>query len=152
MRALQIESFGNAAEVVKAVDIRDVGKPAAGEVVIAVEASPINQNDLLMIVGGYGYRPRLPAIMGTEGVGRIVAVRAGVKHLKEGDRALVPFHQSAKPDEIMAMFDHLAPLIAAGTISAPVAATYGFDQFREAITKAAQSSGKVLFTLSANAR
>ena len=56
------------------------------------------------------------------------------------------WYQSAKPDEITAMFDHLAPLIAAGTISTPVAATYGFDQAREAITKAAQSAGKVLFT------
>jgi hypothetical protein len=44
------------------------------------------------------------------------------------------------------MFDHLAPLIAAGTISTPVAATYRFDQVREAITNAAQSVGKVLFT------
>jgi hypothetical protein len=26
------------------------------------------------------------------------------------------------------MFEHLAPLIAAGTISAPLAATYGFNQ------------------------
>lgn len=39
MKALQIESFGNAAEVVKAVDIPDVGKPAAGEVVMALEGS-----------------------------------------------------------------------------------------------------------------
>ena len=322
MKAIQIEAFGNPAEVVKAVDIPDVGAPAAGEVVIALEASPINQYDLLMIAGGYGYRPRLPAIMGTEGVGRVVAVGAGVKHLKEGDRTLVPFlhptwaeriktdapwlrpllpgdinqfammgvnpptayllltdivklppgswviqngansgvgratvaiakslglrtvnvvrrdevvaemralggdvvlvdgpdlakrvaaetenapitlaldgvsdtspmnlmnclsesgvlvsyggtsrkpmvvqpgsfiikkqtirgfwllhwYQSAKPDEIMVLFDHLAPLIAGGTISAPVAATFGFDQVREAITKAAQSGGKVLFT------
>jgi len=37
-------------------------------VVLALEASPINQYDLLMIAGGYGYRPRLPAIMGTQGV------------------------------------------------------------------------------------
>jgi NADPH:quinone reductase-like Zn-dependent oxidoreductase len=44
------------------------------------------------------------------------------------------------------MFDHLAPLIAAGTISTPVAATYRFDQVKEAIAKAAQSGGKVLFT------
>ncbi|HYX82508.1 MAG TPA: alcohol dehydrogenase catalytic domain-containing protein [Gemmatimonadales bacterium] len=72
--AIQIEAFGNPVEVVKAVDIRDVGAPAAGEVVIALEASPINQYDLLMIAGGYGYRPRLPAIMGTEGVGRAIAV------------------------------------------------------------------------------
>ena len=65
MKAIQIERFGSPAEVVKAVDIPDVGAPAAGEVVIALEASPINQYDLLMISGGYGYRPRLPAIMGT---------------------------------------------------------------------------------------
>ena len=74
MKAIQIEVFGNPAEVVKVVDIPDVGAPAAGEVVLALEASPINQYDLLMIAGGYGYRPRLPAIMGTEGVGRVVAV------------------------------------------------------------------------------
>ena len=54
MKAIQIEAFGNPAEVVKLVDLPDVGAPAAGEVVIAVEASPINQYDLLMIAGGYG--------------------------------------------------------------------------------------------------
>jgi NADPH:quinone reductase-like Zn-dependent oxidoreductase len=59
---------------------------------------------------------------------------------------LLYWYQSAKPDEITAMFDHLAPLIAAGTITTPVAATYRFDQVKEAIAKAAQSGGKVLFT------
>jgi NADPH:quinone reductase-like Zn-dependent oxidoreductase len=43
-------------------------------VVIALEASPINMSDLLMISGRYGYRPKLPSIVGTEGVGRVVAV------------------------------------------------------------------------------
>ena len=47
MQAIQIEAFGNPPEVVKAVDIPDVGAPAAGEVVIALEALPINQYDLL---------------------------------------------------------------------------------------------------------
>ena len=79
MKAVQIEAFGNPAEVVKVVDIPDVGAPAAGEVVIALDASPINQYDLLMIAGGYGYRPPLPAIMGTEGVGRVIAAGAGVR-------------------------------------------------------------------------
>jgi NADPH:quinone reductase-like Zn-dependent oxidoreductase len=59
---------------------------------------------------------------------------------------LLYWYQSAKPDEITAMFDHLAPLVAAGTISTPVAATYRLDQVREAIAKAAESGGKVLFT------
>lgn len=42
--------------------------------------------------------------------------------------------------------DHLAPLIAAGAIATPVATTYRFDQVSEAITRAAQSPGNVLFT------
>ena len=84
MKAIQIETFGNPVEVRQNRRYPEVGAPAAGEVVIALEASPINQYDLLMIAGGYGYRPRLPAIMGTEGVGHVVAVGAGVKHLKEG--------------------------------------------------------------------
>jgi NADPH:quinone reductase-like Zn-dependent oxidoreductase len=78
MKAIQIETFGSPAEVVKVVDVPDVGAPAAREVVIALEASPINQYDLLMIAGGYGYRPRLPAIMATEGAGRVVAVGASI--------------------------------------------------------------------------
>jgi hypothetical protein len=44
------------------------------------------------------------------------------------------------------MFDRLAPLVAARTISTPVAATYGFDQVGEAIVNATQNGGKVLFT------
>ena len=110
MKALQIEAFGNPAEVVKAVDIPDVEAPAAGEVVIALEASPINQYDLLMIAGGYGYRPRLPAIMGTEGAGRVVEVGSGVKHLKEGDRTLVPFLQPAWAERIKTDAPWLRPL------------------------------------------
>src|SRR5262247_1582575 len=110
MKAIQIETFGNPAEVVKAVEVPDVGAPAAGEVVIALEASPINQYDLLMIAGGYGYRPRLPAIMGTEGVGRVVAVGAGVTHLQEGDRTLVPFLHPPWAERIKTDAPWLRPL------------------------------------------
>jgi NADPH:quinone reductase-like Zn-dependent oxidoreductase len=59
---------------------------------------------------------------------------------------LLYWYQSAKPDEITAMFDHLAPQVASGTISTPVVATYGFEQVAEAIAKAGESGGKVLFT------
>ena len=110
MKALQIERFGNPAEVVKAVDISDVGAPTVGEMVIALEASPINQYDLLMIAGGYGYRPPLPVIVGTEGVGRVVEVGAGVKHLKEGDRALVPFLHPTWAERIKTDAPWLRPL------------------------------------------
>ena len=52
---------------------RIVALPAAGEVAIAIEASPVSQYDL-MISGNYGYRRHLSANMATEGVGRAIAV------------------------------------------------------------------------------
>jgi NADPH:quinone reductase-like Zn-dependent oxidoreductase len=110
MKAIQIEAYGNPTEVVQVVDLPDVGAPAAGEVVIEVEASPINPYDLLLIAGDYGYRPRLPAIMGTEGAGRVVAVGVGVKHLKEGDRTLVPFLHPAWAERVKTDAPWLRPL------------------------------------------
>jgi NADPH:quinone reductase-like Zn-dependent oxidoreductase len=53
---------------------RIVALPAADEVVIAIEASPVSQYDLMMMSGHYGYRRHLPPKMGTEGVGRAIAV------------------------------------------------------------------------------
>src|SRR5258708_25045459 len=110
MQAIQIERFGNPAEVLKVVDIPDVGAPAEGEVVIALEASPINMSDLLMISGRYGYRPKLPSVMGTEGVGRVIAVGGGVKHLKQGDRTLGPYPAPAWAERIRAEASRLRPL------------------------------------------
>src|SRR5260221_1241680 len=110
MKAIQIEAFGNPAEVLKLVDIPDVGAPSEGEVVIALEASPINMSDLLMISGRYGYRPKLPSVMGTEGVGRVIAVGGGVRHLKPGDRTLVPYPAPAWAERIKADASRLRPL------------------------------------------
>src|SRR6202023_1695543 len=110
MQTIQIEAFGNPAEVLKVVDVPDVGAPGEGEVVIALEASPINMSDLLMIAGRYGYRPKLPSVMGTEGVGRVVAIGSGVKHLKQGDRTLVPYPAPAWAERIKADASRLRAL------------------------------------------
>src|SRR6202043_2819460 len=110
MQAIQIEAFGNPAEVLKVVEIPDVGAPAEGEVVIALEASPINMSDLMMISGRYGYRPKLPSVMGSEGVGRVIAVGGGVKHLKQGDRTLVPYPAPAWAERIKTDASQLRPL------------------------------------------
>src|SRR5260221_11738770 len=114
MKAIQIEAFGNPAEVMKLVDVPDVGAPSEGEVVIALEASPINMSDLLMISGRYGHRPKLSSIVGAEGVGRAVAVGGGVTHLKEGDRTLIPDPSLAWDERIEADGSRRRPL-AAGT-------------------------------------
>jgi NADPH:quinone reductase-like Zn-dependent oxidoreductase len=63
MKAIQIESFGSPAEVVKAVDIPDVGTPAAGEVVIALE----QYRDAL----AHAARPVAPARCSSPGDGEV---------------------------------------------------------------------------------
>jgi NADPH:quinone reductase-like Zn-dependent oxidoreductase len=63
-----------------------------------------------MISGRYGYRPKLPSVMGTEGVGSVIAVGSGVKHLKQGDRALVPYPAPAWAERIKVDAGRLRPL------------------------------------------
>jgi NADPH:quinone reductase-like Zn-dependent oxidoreductase len=63
-----------------------------------------------MISGRYGHRPKLPSVMGTEGVGRVIAVGGGVKHLKAGDRTLVPYPAPAWAERIKADASRLRPL------------------------------------------
>jgi D-arabinose 1-dehydrogenase-like Zn-dependent alcohol dehydrogenase len=64
--------------------------PAQNEVLIGVEFSPINPNDLMVAQGIYAFRPPLPAVIGNEGVGRVLAVGPGVESVRLGDRVLAP--------------------------------------------------------------
>ena len=56
MKAVQVVAFGRAAEVVKLNEVPDVGSPGPNEVVVAVEAAPINNSDFMIMAGRYGYR------------------------------------------------------------------------------------------------
>src|SRR5690242_15723209 len=90
MKGLQLTAYGDPAQVVRLVDVPDVGAPGPDEVIIEVEASPVDPTDLYIIAGVYGELPPLPHFLGCEGVGRVVAVGREVKHLKHGDRTIVP--------------------------------------------------------------
>jgi len=90
MKALQLTAFGPPADSTQLVDVESAA-PGPGEVAVAIEAAPINPSDLLLIAGLYGYRPELPAPLGAEGVGRIVAAGGGVDPARVGERvAIIP--------------------------------------------------------------
>ena len=59
---------------------------------IAVEASPVSQYDLMKISGNYSYCRHLSANMGTEGVGRAIAV---------GNAPKTPFSQENESRRIV---------------------------------------------------
>jgi hypothetical protein len=70
MRAVQLTAFGNPVDGLECVDIPEPDTPGPNQVLIGVEYSPINPNDLMVARGIYAFRPPLPAVIGNEGVGR----------------------------------------------------------------------------------
>ncbi len=89
MKTVQFDTFGAPDEVAECVEVEDPGAPQDNEVSVEVEAFPINPVDLLTLSGRYAVIPDLPAIPGSEGVGRVTAVGKGVAQLAPGDRVLL---------------------------------------------------------------
>jgi NADPH:quinone reductase-like Zn-dependent oxidoreductase len=88
MKTLQMKAFGKPTVAPELIE-SDAPEPGAGQLLVALEASPINPSDLLLIRGRYGHRPALPAALGSEGVGRIVAVGPDVDPVRVGERVLI---------------------------------------------------------------
>lgn len=85
MRALIHPTFGEPDQVLRVED-RPVPEPGAGQVRLRVVLSPIHNHDLWTVRGTYGFTPELPAPSGTEALGVVDAVGAGVEHLSVGQR------------------------------------------------------------------
>jgi trans-2-enoyl-CoA reductase len=85
MKQAVLERYGPPEEVVRCVEVPDVGTPGTGEVVFEVLAFPINPADISMCKGSYRLRPTLPATPGAECVGRVTAVGKGVTYVKPDD-------------------------------------------------------------------
>src|SRR6202050_1858618 len=90
MRAVQLTAYGDPVEGLNYVDIPEPEAPGSNQVLLGVEFSPVNPSDLLLARGIYGIRPALPTVIGGEGVGRVLAVGAGLENVKVGDRVLAP--------------------------------------------------------------
>ncbi len=89
MKQIQITSFGQPSAVARCVEVPDVGEPAAWEVVVDIEAFPINMSDLAMMAGRYGILPKLPSVVGMEAVGRVSRCGTSVTTFVPGDRVVM---------------------------------------------------------------
>ncbi|HZK09130.1 MAG TPA: zinc-binding dehydrogenase [Bacteroidales bacterium] len=77
MKAIQLNDYNsNLLRVLAAMRVAEipVPQPATNQVLVRVEASPVNPSDLAFLRGGYNVRKTLPAIAGFEGAGTIVSV------------------------------------------------------------------------------
>ena len=85
--ACRLFAFGEKPPAVRVESIPSTA-PALGEVLVRMLAAPINPADLNVIDGTYGGLPPLPATIGNEGAGEILAVGPGVENLRIGQKAL----------------------------------------------------------------
>ena len=101
MRAAQLIAYGNPVDGLQFAEVAEASAPGAGEVLIAVEYSPVNLNDLLVARGLYPLHPQLPSVIGNEGVGAVLATGEGVTNVKAGDRVLVPYYSLAWTERVV---------------------------------------------------
>ena len=91
MQAAVVEAFGKPLSLQEWV----VPSPGPGQILVKTEACGVCHTDLHAARGDWPVKPALPFIPGHEGIGLVVAIGAGVKGVKEGDRVGVPWLYSA---------------------------------------------------------
>jgi len=80
MRAVLLSDYrAGTEEAISGLEVvrRPVGQPGRGEVLVRMEAAPVNPSDLLFLQGLYGVRKPLPAVPGWEGAGTVIAAGGG---------------------------------------------------------------------------
>jgi NADPH:quinone reductase-like Zn-dependent oxidoreductase len=100
MRAIQIAQFGDPGDVLRVVDLPEPPAPGVGEVKVAVELSPLNLHDLVLVSGAL-IQPPLPLVLGNEGIGRIVEVGSGVDTVEVGDLVVLPLLAGAWRERLL---------------------------------------------------
>lgn len=68
-------------------------RPGFGQVLLRMRAASLNYRDLLMVLGKYNPKQKLPLIPCSDGVGKVVEVGEGVTRVRAGDRVSPIFAQ-----------------------------------------------------------
>ncbi|GJI98817.1 zinc-dependent alcohol dehydrogenase [Duganella caerulea] len=91
MKAAVVRAFGQPL----VIEDVEVPTPGAGQILVKIEACGVCHTDLHAAHGDWPVKPAPPFIPGHEGVGYVVEVGPGVKHVKSGDRVGIPWLYSA---------------------------------------------------------
>uniref|UniRef100_A0A0V0GB45 Enoyl-[acyl-carrier-protein] reductase, mitochondrial n=1 Tax=Triatoma dimidiata TaxID=72491 RepID=A0A0V0GB45_TRIDM len=83
-KKLMIYEFGDPAKVVK-LEEENLKPPGSNEVLIEMIVASMNPADMNTIQGTYPIKPNLPGVPGHEGVGKVIAIGAGVNDFFAGD-------------------------------------------------------------------
>src|SRR6202166_2203916 len=111
MRQLQLIAHGEPSDV---IELDTISEPALGEedVLISMEAAPVNPSDFLFVRGIYGIRPAFPSPVGAEGVGRVAKIGSKVDVALRGKRVLIlpTYEQGTWADEVVVPVRHIVPM------------------------------------------
>ncbi|MFF7679144.1 zinc-dependent alcohol dehydrogenase family protein [Actinacidiphila glaucinigra] len=112
MRHLTLTAVGG--DLNDTVSLVEGPEPALtpGEVLVEVDAAPINNADLLFTMGWFAAQPRLPQALGAEGVGRVVRVGDDVDRSLTGRRVLIlpTFVQGTWAEQVVLPAHTVVPL------------------------------------------
>ena len=111
MRQLQLVAFGEPSDV---IELKTVPEPALGQddVLISMEAAPLNPSDFMLVRGIYGVRPALPFPLGAEGVGRVTRTGSKVDVALRSKRVLIlpTYEQGTWADEVVVPVRNIVPM------------------------------------------
>ncbi|HTQ72358.1 MAG TPA: alcohol dehydrogenase AdhP [Acidocella sp.] len=91
MKAAVVREFGKPLRIEEV----KVPEPGPGQILVKIAATGVCHTDLHAAEGDWPVKPNPPFIPGHEGVGHVVGVGQGVRHVKEGDRVGVPWLYTA---------------------------------------------------------
>jgi NADPH:quinone reductase-like Zn-dependent oxidoreductase len=77
MKAVLLRAYGGNPQSVDVAEV-PLPQPGCGEVLVRLAAAPVNPSDLVFMRGLYGFQKALPAILGFEGSGTVVAAGGGI--------------------------------------------------------------------------
>src|ERR1700674_2533481 len=111
MRQLQLIAHGEPSDV---IEINTISEPALGQedVLISMEAAPLNPSDFLFVSGKYGVRPAFPSSVGAEGVGRVAKIGSKVDVALRGKRVLIlpTYEQGTWADQVVVPVRNIVPM------------------------------------------
>src|ERR1700686_3290581 len=111
MRQLQLIAHGEPSDV---IELNTISEPALGQedVLISMEAAPVNPSDFLFVRGIYGIQPVFPSPVGAEGVGRVTKIGSKVDVALRGKRVLIipTYEQGTWADEVVVPVRNIVPM------------------------------------------
>src|SRR5260221_5978599 len=111
MRQLQLVAHGEPADV---IELKTVSEPALGQedILISMEAAPLNPSDFMLVRGIYGVRPAFPFSVGSEGVGRVSQTGSKVDVALRGKRVLIvpTYEQGTWADQVVVPVRNIVPM------------------------------------------